>query len=101
MAAAAAVVAVAAAAAVVAAAVVVAGGPACAEDLHGNSAAQATDIALSAVTAGAICPAADVDYFTVTVPGQGLIFVDTTRGSADPRNDLARRDGPGVRSCER
>ncbi len=55
-------------------------GPACAEDLHGNSAAQATDIALSAVTAGAICPAADVDYFTVTVPGQGLIFVDTTRG---------------------
>ena len=48
--------------------------------MHGNSAAQATDIALSAVTAGAICPAADVDYFTVTVPGQGLIFVDTTRG---------------------
>ena len=56
------------------------GGPACAEDLHGNSAAQSTDIALSVVTAGAICPAADVDYFTVTVPGQGLIFVDTTRG---------------------
>ena len=55
-------------------------GPACAEDLHGNSAAQSTDIALSAVAAGAICPAADVDYFTVTAPGQGLVFVDTTRG---------------------
>ena len=55
-------------------------GPACAEDLHGNSAAQSTDIALSAVTAGAICPAADVDYFTVTAPGQGLVFVDTPRG---------------------
>ena len=56
------------------------GGPVCAEDLHGNSAAQSTDIALSAVTAGAICPAADVDYFTVTVPVQGLVFVDTTSG---------------------
>ena len=56
------------------------GGPACAEDLHGNSAAQSTDIALSAVAAGAICPAADVDYFTVTAPGRGLVFVDTPRG---------------------
>ncbi len=56
------------------------GGPACAEDLHGNSAAQATDIALATETAGAICPAADVDYFTVTVPGRGLVFVDTTGG---------------------
>ncbi len=56
------------------------GAPACADDLHGNTAAQATDIALSAVTAGAICPAADVDYFTVTAPGQGLVFVDTTGG---------------------
>ena len=57
------------------------GGPACTQDdLHGNTAAQSTDIALSAVTAGAICPAADVDYFTVTAPGQGLVFVDTTGG---------------------
>ena len=32
------------------------------------------------MTAGAICPAADVDYFTVTAPGQGLVFVDTPRG---------------------
>ena len=56
------------------------GGPACAEDLHGNSAAQATDIALATGTTGAICPAADVDYFTVTVPGRGLVFVDTTGG---------------------
>ena len=54
------------------------GGPACARDVHGNSAAQATDIELSTVTAGAICPSADRDYFTVTVPGRGLVFVDTT-----------------------
>ena len=57
------------------------GGGACTQDdVHGNSAAQATEIELSAETVGAICPAADVDYFTVTAPGQGLIFVDTTRG---------------------
>ena len=56
------------------------GGPACAEDVHGNSAAQASDIALATATAGAICPAADVDYFTVTAPGRGLLFVDTPRG---------------------
>ena len=56
------------------------GGPVCAEDVHGNSAAQATAITLDTETAGAICPAADVDYFTVTVPGQGLLFVDTPRG---------------------
>ena len=56
------------------------GGPACAEDLHGNSAAQATNTALDIERSGAICPAADVDYFTVTVPGPGLLFVDTPRG---------------------
>ena len=56
------------------------GGPACAEDVHGNTSTQATAIALSAMTAGAICPAADVDYFTLTVPGRGLVFVDTTGG---------------------
>ena len=33
------------------------GGPACTEDLHGNTAAQATGIALATETAGAICPA--------------------------------------------
>ena len=54
------------------------GGPACTEDLHGNTAAQATGIALATETAGAICPAGDVDYFTLTVPGRGLVFVDTT-----------------------
>ena len=67
------------------------GGPACAEDLHGNSAAQATDIALATETAGAICPAADVDYFTVTAPGQGLVFVDTT-GSVNLRGTLWQHD---------
>ena len=56
------------------------GGPACAEDLHGNSAPQATVLALATETAGAICPAADVDYFTVPAPDRGLIFVDTTGG---------------------
>ena len=56
------------------------GGPACADDRHGNSPAQATDLALSVETTGAICPAADVDYFTVTAPGQGLLFVDTSGG---------------------
>ena len=56
------------------------GGPACAEDRHGNQPTQATALALDTVTAGAICPAADVDYFTLTAPGQGLVFVDTTGG---------------------
>ena len=67
------------------------GAPACADDLHGNTAAQSTDIALSAVTAGAICPAADVDYFTVTAPGQGLVFVDTT-GGVQTRGSIWQND---------
>ncbi len=55
------------------------GGPACTQDdVHGNTAAQATVIALDTLTAGAICPAADVDYFTVTIPERGLVFVETT-----------------------
>ena len=48
--------------------------------MHGNTAAQATDIALDTVTTGAICPAADRDYFTVTASGRGLVFVDTPGG---------------------
>ena len=48
--------------------------------MHGNSATQATAIALDTETAGALCPAANVDYFTVTAPGRGLLFVDTPRG---------------------
>ena len=67
------------------------GGPACAEDLHGNTSTQATAMALSAVTAGAICPAADVDYFTVTVPGRGLVFVDTT-GGVQTRGSIWQND---------
>ena len=63
------------------------GGPVCAEDVHGNTAAQATGIALATETAGAICPAADVDYFTLTAPGRGLVFVDTT-GSVNLRGTL-------------
>ena len=54
------------------------GGPACEDDLHGNSAAQATGMALATETVGAICPVADVDYFTVPAPGRGLLFVATT-----------------------
>ena len=74
------------------------GGPACAEDLHGNSAAQATNVALDIESSGAICPAEDVDYFTVTAPGQGLVFVDTF-GGMQPRgtiwqNDVVLASGP-------
>ncbi len=63
------------------------GGSACTDDLHGNTAAQASAIALATVTPGAICPAADVDYFTVTAPGRGILFVDTT-GSVNTRGTL-------------
>ena len=63
------------------------GGPACTEDVHGNTATQATDIALATEIPGAICPAADVDYFTVTAPSRGLLFVDTT-GSVNTRGTL-------------
>ena len=63
------------------------GGSACTDDLHGNSAAQASAIALATVTPGAICPVADVDYFTVTAPSRGLLFVDTT-GSVNTRGTL-------------
>ena len=82
------------------------GGPACTEDLHGNTAAQATGIALATETAGAICPAGDVDYFTLTAPGRGLVFVDTT-GSVNLRGTLWQNEevlatgptgrGPGAR----
>ena len=63
------------------------GVPACAEDVHGNSAAQATVLPLDTETAGTICPAADVDYFTVIAPGPGLVFVDTF-GGVQPRGTL-------------
>ena len=56
------------------------GGPVCADDVHANTAAQATGIALDTVTAGALCPATDVDYFTVTAPNRGVVFVDTFGG---------------------
>ena len=65
--------------------------PVCADDRHGNTAAQATDIALATETAGAICPAADVDYVTVTVPERGLVFVDTT-GSVPTRGTIWQND---------
>ena len=69
------------------------GGPACAEDLHGNSAAQATNVVLDIESSGAICPAADVDYFTVTAPGQGLVFVDTF-GGMQPRGTIWQNEVP-------
>ena len=82
------------------------GGPACAADRHGNTAAQATGIALATETAGAICPAGDVDYFTLTAPGRGLVFVDTP-GSVNLRGTLWQNEevlvtgptgrGPGAR----
>ena len=61
------------------------------DDLHGNSATQATGIALATETAGAICPSDDYDYFTVTAPGWGLVFVETT-GGANIRGTLWQND---------
>ena len=63
------------------------GGPVCAEDRHGNSAAQATVLALATETAGPSVPPADVDYFTVTAPDRGLVFVETL-GSVSLRGTL-------------
>ena len=63
------------------------GGPTCADDLHGNTSTQATDIALATETVGAICPAEDVDYFTVSAPDRGLVFVDTP-GNVNLRGTL-------------
>ncbi len=60
-------------------------------DVHGNSVAQATDIVLATETTGAICPTADVDYFTVTAPGRGLLFVDTT-GEVQTRGIIWQND---------
>ena len=73
------------------------GGPVCAADVHGNTAAHATGIAWATETAGAICPAGDVDYFTLTVPGRGLVFVDTTGVLTQGRiwqNDVVLASGP-------
>ena len=68
------------------------GTPACTEDdVHRNQATDATNMALSSPTAGAICPAADIDYFTVTAPGRGLVFVDTT-GGVNIRGTLWQHD---------
>ena len=67
------------------------GAPACARDGHGDQATQATDLELSTVTAGTICPAEDVDYFTVTAPGRGLVFVDTT-GSVQTRDTISQNE---------
>ena len=68
------------------------GGPACPQDdVHGNTAAQASAIALDTRTAGTICPAADVDYFTVTIPERGLVFVETT--GAAPLRGTILQDG--------
>ncbi len=63
------------------------GGPTCADDLHGNTSTQATDIALATETVGAICPAEDVDYFIVSAPDRGLVFVDTP-GNVNLRGTL-------------
>ena len=82
------------------------GGPACAEDVHGNSAAQATDIALDTMISGALCPAADRDYFTVTAPGRGLVFVDATggvnlRGTISQNERVLATGPPGSRQAAR
>ena len=61
--------------------------------MHADTAAQATAIALATGTAGAICPATDVDYFTVTAPGRGLVFVDTF-GGVPLRGTIWQNDVP-------
>ena len=76
------------------------GAPACARDGHGNQATQATDLELSTVTAGTICPAEDVDYFTVIAPGRGHRLCGHYRQRADPRHDLATRGGRGGQHSE-
>ena len=53
------------------------GGRACARDVHGNTSARATEVALGSTTAGAICPASDRDYFSVSAPGPGFLSVAT------------------------
>ncbi len=64
------------------------GGGRAPRDLHGNTAATATVVALSgsapwaSSTAGQLDPATDVDYFTVTVPQAGVLVVETT-GATD------------------
>ena len=58
------------------------GGPSCTQDQHGNRATRATALALATPTRGTVCPARDVDYFTVTAPGHGLLFVWTTDHAA-------------------
>ena len=78
-------------------------------DQHGNTAAQATVISLSASapwgssTAGQINTRQDVDYFQLTAPQAGVLVVETT-GSTDTVGtvwqddvELASADGGGVR----
>ena len=62
------------------------GGGGVSRDDHGNTAAQATRVALeaarSASTRGQLNPASDVDYFTVAVPQAGVLGVETTGPTA-------------------
>ena len=52
-------------------------GAPCAADRHGGSPAQATALLLPALLADAICPVDDQDYFQVSVPSVGRVFVQT------------------------
>ena len=58
------------------------------------------------MTSGAICPAADRDSFTVTAPGRGLVFVDTTggvnlRGTISQNETVLATGPPGSRQAAR
>ena len=62
------------------------GGGSPSQDDHGNTATQATPVALSATRTasvpGQLNPAADVDYFSVDLPHAGVVVVETTGSTA-------------------
>ncbi len=65
-------------------------------DDHGNTAARASQVRLntrthSATTSGSLQTAGDVDYFELTVPDAGILFVETT-GSTNTIGTLWRDD---------
>ena len=72
------------------------GGGGCARDVHSDTAARATVVALDSPTAGVICPASDRDYFRVSVPGPGRLSVATS-GQARTRG-VIRQHGARLAS---
>ena len=72
------------------------GGGSMPRDDHGNTAARASQVRLntrthSATTSGSLQTAGDVDYFELTVPDAGILFVETT-GSTNTIGTLWQDD---------